>query len=139
MSRIAVAMSGGVDSSVVAALLQQQGHEVIGITMQLFEPCNSGPGTPAHDGAQVAAQLGIPHHLLRLEPQFRDLIIDNFINQPVPVILGLGTPLHDLWRRNPFSNRYATDTRHMPPELYRYDIHGIIGLEAGPKISHIAG
>ncbi len=43
MSRIAVAMSGGVDSSVVAALLQQQGHEVIGITMQLFEPCSSGP------------------------------------------------------------------------------------------------
>ncbi len=93
MSRIAVAMSGGVDSSVVAALLQQQGHEVIGITMQLFEPCSSGPGTPAHDGAQVAAQLGIPHHLLRLEPQFRDLIIDNFIDQyrqgqtPNPCIL----------------------------------------------------
>lgn len=93
MSRIAVAMSGGVDSSVVAALLQQQGHEVIGITMQLFEPCSSGPGTPAHDGAQVAAQLGIPHHLLRLEPQFHDLIIDNFIDQyrqgqtPNPCIL----------------------------------------------------
>ncbi|MDD2500358.1 MAG: tRNA 2-thiouridine(34) synthase MnmA [Geobacter sp.] len=93
MSKIAVAMSGGVDSSVVAALLQQQGHEVIGITMQLFEPCSSGPGTPAHDGAQVAAQLGIPHHLLRLEPQFRDLIIDNFIDQyrqgqtPNPCIL----------------------------------------------------
>lgn len=93
MSRIAVAMSGGVDSSVVAAMLMQQGHEVIGITMQLFEPCSSGPGTPAHDGAQVASQLGIPHHLLHLESQFHELIINNFIDQyrlgqtPNPCIL----------------------------------------------------
>ena len=81
MSRIAVAMSGGVDSSMVAALLQQQGHEVVGITMQLFAPPCEGPGTPAHDGALVARQLGIPHHLLRLEEQFSRLVIDNFIEQ----------------------------------------------------------
>lgn len=81
MSRIAVAMSGGVDSSVSAALLQQQGHEVIGITMQLFTPEREGTGTPAHDGALVAAQLGIPHHLVRFEQQFRAEIIDNFIDE----------------------------------------------------------
>lgn len=81
MSRIAVAMSGGVDSSVVAALLQQQGHEVIGLTMQLFKPHCKGPGTPAHDGALVAQQLGIPHHLLHLEEPFSRLVIDDFIEQ----------------------------------------------------------
>ena len=48
---IAVAMSGGVDSSVTAALLQQQGHPVIGITMRLFEPHKEGAGTAAHDAA----------------------------------------------------------------------------------------
>lgn len=93
MSRIAVAMSGGVDSSVVAALLKEQGHEVIGITMQLFTPLCSGAGSPAHDGALVAAQLGIPHHLVGFEPQFREQIINNFIDEyrrghtPNPCIL----------------------------------------------------
>lgn len=81
MSRIAVAMSGGVDSSVAAALLQQQGHQVIGITMQLFAPEHDGAGTPAHDGALVAAHLGVPHHLVRLETPFREQIIDNFIDE----------------------------------------------------------
>jgi tRNA-specific 2-thiouridylase len=77
--RIAVAMSGGVDSSVTAALLKQQGHEVIGITMRLFVPCTTGSGSAAHDAAVVAAHLGIPHHVVDFEPQFRELIIDDFI------------------------------------------------------------
>jgi len=79
--KIAVAMSGGVDSSVTAALLKQQGHEVIGITMRLFEPRSSGSGSAAYDAAQVAAHLGIPHHLVDYEPDFRELIIDDFIDQ----------------------------------------------------------
>lgn len=77
--KIAVAMSGGVDSSVTAALLLQEGHEVIGITMQLFAPRSEGPGTPAYDAARVAEHLGIPHHLVRFEERFQDLIIDDFI------------------------------------------------------------
>jgi tRNA-specific 2-thiouridylase len=77
--KIAVAMSGGVDSSVTAALLQQQGHEIIGITMRLFAPCSTGSGSAAHDAAAVARQLGIPHHVVDFEPQFRELIIDDFI------------------------------------------------------------
>ncbi|MBK5273811.1 MAG: tRNA 2-thiouridine(34) synthase MnmA [Desulfuromonadales bacterium] len=77
--KIAVAMSGGVDSSVTAALLIQQGHEVIGITMRLFEPCTTGSGSAAHDAALVAAHLGIPHHLAEFEPEFRELIINDFI------------------------------------------------------------
>jgi tRNA-specific 2-thiouridylase len=79
--KIAVAMSGGVDSSVTAALLQQQGHEVIGITMQLFAPHKQGSGTPAYDAALVAKHLGIEHHLFDFSPDFSDLIIDDFINE----------------------------------------------------------
>ena len=79
--KIAVAMSGGVDSSVTAALLIQQGHDVIGITMRLFEPCTTGSGSAAYDAAQVARHLGIPHHLADFEPEFRDLIINDFISE----------------------------------------------------------
>ena len=77
--KIAVAMSGGVDSSVTAALLQQQGHEVIGITMRLFAPCCTGSGSAAHDAAAVARHLGIPHHVADFEAEFRELIINDFI------------------------------------------------------------
>jgi tRNA-specific 2-thiouridylase len=77
--KIAVAMSGGVDSSVTAALLQQQGHEVIGITMRLFAPCSTGSGSAAHDAAAVARHLGIPHHVVNFEAEFRELIISDFI------------------------------------------------------------
>lgn len=81
MSRIAVAMSGGVDSSTTAALLQQQGHELIGITMRLFEPLKTGPGSAVHDAAVVAAHLGIPHHVANFEDEFSRLIISDFIAQ----------------------------------------------------------
>lgn len=79
--KIAVAMSGGVDSSVTAALLKQQGHEVIGITMRLFEPLKHGIGSVGHDAAVVAKHLGIPHHLVNFEPDFSELIINDFINE----------------------------------------------------------
>jgi tRNA-specific 2-thiouridylase len=79
--KIAVAMSGGVDSSVSAALLKRQGHEVIGITMRLFEPLSEGCGTAAHDAALVAGHLGIPHHVVGFEPDFQQLIIDDFISE----------------------------------------------------------
>ena len=81
IERIAVAMSGGVDSSVTAALLKQQGHEVIGITMRLFQSDKAGPGTPAHDAAVVAKHLGIEHHVVDFSPQFNELIIDDFITE----------------------------------------------------------
>ncbi len=81
MSKIAVAMSGGVDSSVTAALLKQQGHEIIGITMRLFEPRTSGEGSAAHDASVVAEHLGIPHHVADFEPDFSKLIIGDFIDE----------------------------------------------------------
>ncbi|MDO9069203.1 MAG: tRNA 2-thiouridine(34) synthase MnmA [Deltaproteobacteria bacterium] len=79
--KIAVAMSGGVDSSVSAALLKQQGHEVIGITMRLFAPLTSGAGSPVHDAEVVAQHLGIPHHVADFEQDFGRLIIHNFIDE----------------------------------------------------------
>lgn len=81
MSTIAVAMSGGVDSSVTAALLKQQGHTVIGITMRLFEPHSCDGSSPAHDAAIVAKHLGIPHHVADFAPDFGRLIISDFIEE----------------------------------------------------------
>lgn len=79
--KIAVAMSGGVDSSVTAALLQQQGHDVFGITMRLFAPHSSGIGSAVHDAAGVAAHLGIAHHVADFSPDFSRLIIGDFIEE----------------------------------------------------------
>ncbi|MDA8430812.1 MAG: tRNA 2-thiouridine(34) synthase MnmA [Geobacteraceae bacterium] len=79
--KVAVAMSGGVDSSVTAALLTHQGHQVIGITMRLFNSCLTGTGSAAHDAGVVAGHLGIPHHVVDFEPEFRELIINDFIRE----------------------------------------------------------
>ena len=79
--KIAVAMSGGVDSSVTAALLKQQGHDVFGITMRLFAPQSSGSGSAVHDAAVVAGHLGIPHHVADFTPDFSRLIIGDFIEE----------------------------------------------------------
>ncbi len=74
-------MSGGVDSSVTAALLKQQGHEVIGITMRLFAPRSSGSGSAMHDAAAVAGHIGIPHHVADFSADFSRLIISDFIKE----------------------------------------------------------
>lgn len=79
--KIAVAMSGGVDSSVTAALLLQQGHEVIGITMRLFAPHGGGIGSAVNDAAVVAGHLGIPHHVADFSLDFNSLIISDFIHE----------------------------------------------------------
>ncbi len=74
--KIAVAMSGGVDSSVAAALLKEEGHEVIGLTMQLM------PHSTAIEAARkVARQLGIPHHVIDFRDIFARTIIDDFCRE----------------------------------------------------------
>ena len=86
--RIVAAMSGGVDSSVAAALLAEAGHEVIGLSMQLYDQREgraSSGGCCAlddlHDARRVAAAIGIPHYVLNLERQFEEQVVDNFVRE----------------------------------------------------------
>jgi tRNA-specific 2-thiouridylase len=85
--RIVVAMSGGVDSSVAAALLAQQGHDVIGMSMQLYDQSGSQPFGSCctlddlYDARRVAAALGIPHYILNFERQFHDTVVSNFVRE----------------------------------------------------------
>ncbi len=80
MTKIAVAMSGGVDSSVTAALLKQQGHDIIGITMQVLPP-DSTSVDEAFAAGQIAEMLGIPFHLIDLRDTFSREVIDNFCDE----------------------------------------------------------
>ncbi len=81
-------MSGGVDSSVAAALLAEQGREVIGVSMQLYDQREgqTGFGTcctidDLHDARRVAAAIGIPHYILNFESRFDEQVVSNFINE----------------------------------------------------------
>src|SRR5687768_3791377 len=85
--RIVVAMSGGVDSSVAAALLAEQGHDVIGLSMQLYD--QRGDQTfgscctldDLYDARRVASALGFPHYILNFERQFQEAVISNFVQE----------------------------------------------------------
>jgi tRNA-specific 2-thiouridylase len=86
--RIVVAMSGGVDSSVAAALLAEQGHEVIGLSMQLYDQSEGQTAFGSccsiddlHDARRVAAAIDIPHYIVNFERQFNDQVIANFVGE----------------------------------------------------------
>ncbi len=98
-TRIVVAMSGGVDSSVVAAMLKDQGYDVVGITLQLYDhgvaigkkgACCAGQDIA--DARNVAAQIDIPHYVLNYESKFRESVMDDFAESylsgetPIPCI-----------------------------------------------------
>jgi len=98
-TRVVVAMSGGVDSSVVAAHLASEGYDVVGVTLQLYDHgaalAKKGAccaGVDIHDARRVAEDLGFPHYVLDYENIFRDAVIDEFADSylagatPVPCI-----------------------------------------------------
>jgi tRNA-specific 2-thiouridylase len=86
--RIVIAMSGGVDSSVAAALLAEQGHDVIGVSMQLYDQSEGQTnfGTcctidDLYDARRVAAAIGIPHYIVNFENRFDEQVVSNFIKE----------------------------------------------------------
>ena len=98
-TRVVVAMSGGVDSSVVAAMLKREGYDVVGITLQLYDhgaavhrkgACCAGQDI--HDARRVADEIGIPHYVLDYEARFREAVIERFAESylagetPIPCV-----------------------------------------------------
>jgi tRNA-uridine 2-sulfurtransferase len=98
-TRVVVAMSGGVDSSVVAALLAEAGYDVVGVTLQLYDhgaavarrgACCAG--RDIHDARRVAERIGFPHYVLDYEDRFRESVVEDFADAylagatPVPCI-----------------------------------------------------
>jgi tRNA-specific 2-thiouridylase len=96
--RVLVAMSGGVDSSVAAALLVEQGYDVVGATMKLFCYGDDVPDRPCcsldsiNDARRVCQQLGVPHYVLNLESAFGRDVVGNFVDEyargrtPIPCV-----------------------------------------------------
>lgn len=97
--RIVAAMSGGVDSSVAAALLAEAGHEVVGLSMQLYDQRESPESFGSccsiddlHDARRVAAALGLPHYIVNFEREFKATVVANFVSEyaagrtPIPCV-----------------------------------------------------
>ena len=86
--KIVVAMSGGVDSSVAAALLAEQGHDVIGLSMQLYDQSEGQTAFGSccslddlYDARRVAQSIGIPHYILNFEKEFNEQVVENFVQE----------------------------------------------------------
>ena len=112
MPRTLVAMSGGVDSSVAAALLTERGHDVVGVTMKLFCYGDEVPDRPCcsldsiNDARRVCERLGVPHYVLNLESSFGRDVVDDFVQEyargrtPIPCVrCNTFTKFRDLLRK----------------------------------------
>jgi tRNA-specific 2-thiouridylase len=110
--RVLVAMSGGVDSSVAAAILVEQGYDVVGATMKLFCHGDDLPDRPCcsldsvNDARRICQQLGVPHYVLNLESAFGRDVVDDFVDEyargrtPIPCVrCNTFTKFRDLVRK----------------------------------------
>ena len=111
--KVLVAMSGGIDSTVVALMLHQEGYEVVGMTMKTWDYASSGTGTKAkketgccnldsfNDARAAAVEHGFPHYILDIREEFGDFVINNFVDEylngrtPNPCVL---CNTHIKWR-----------------------------------------
>ena len=124
--KVLLAMSGGVDSSVAGALLQEQGYDVVGVTMKLF--CHDGdlPDRPCcsldsvNDARRVCQTLGVPHYVLNLESAFGRDVVDDFVSEyangrtPIPCVrCNTFTKFRDLvTKANGIDAQWSDDFHH---------------------------